>query len=282
MKKIRTVAELILPTEVMEGAGVRLKRCFANNEIPRFDPFLLLDNFHSDNPDDYRAGFPWHPHRGIETVTYMLQGSVEHGDSLGNRGIINGGDLQWMTAGEGILHQEMPMAPPGNDLWGLQLWVNLPRSHKMTTPRYRDISGAEIPLLSYSEGVEIRLISGTIDTAAGPASDLFVDVFYYDITIKKGRSLEIPVDERYNAFTFILEGSITIGSEKCRGETGAHLSGGSHFSAAADHDSRFLLIGGVPLHEPIAWGGPIVMNSDEELLHAFEELKNNKFIKDKK
>lgn len=282
MKEIRTVAAWIHPVEVIEGAGVRLKRCFANNEIPRFDPFLLLDNFHSANPDDYRTGFPWHPHRGIETITYMLTGSVEHDDSLKNRGIINGGDLQWMTAGEGILHQEMPVAPRGTDLWGLQLWVNLPRSHKMTAPRYQEITGADIPLLSYSEGVEIRLISGTIGTTKGPASDLFVDIMYYDIMIKEGRSLELPVDERYNAFTFILEGSIVIGGEECRSETGAHLSKGSHFTASAHHDCRFLLIGGIPLHEPIAWGGPIVMNSDEELLHAFEELKNNTFIKDKK
>jgi redox-sensitive bicupin YhaK (pirin superfamily) len=266
----------------IEGAGVNLKRALGPGETRTADPFLLLDDFHSEDPSDYVAGFPWHPHRGIETVTYMIRGVVEHGDSIGNKGAINSGDVQWMTAGSGILHQEMPQEYKGR-FQGFQLWVNLPASQKMMKPRYRDVRKDQIPSHSPEKGVDIKVIAGRSNGVEGPVKDLVVETEYLDVSLAPGRTLNHRVKKQNTALAYVFEGSARFSPES-RFEIGAEnvvvFGAGSEIEiqAGADH-ARFLLISGRPLKEPIAWGGPIVMNTQAELDLAFEELRTGKFIK---
>ncbi len=280
----RKIETILTSKPTIEGAGVHLKRAFGYNEVPLLDPFLLLDDFRSHNPEDYIAGFPWHPHRGIETVTYMLEGTVEHGDSMGNKGIIAAGDVQWMTAGSGIIHQEMPKGINGH-MGGFQLWVNLPSTHKMMEPRYREIKHEQIPEVSTDKGIELRVISGEVDGIKGPVKDLVVDTEYLDVTLAPNTEFEHNIKKGYRAFAYVIEGSGYFESGKSRSIANEHLvifkDGDNVKITADDKDLRFLLISGKPLGEPVAWHGPIVMNTQEELEVAFEEYRNGTFIKKK-
>jgi redox-sensitive bicupin YhaK (pirin superfamily) len=266
----------------LEGAGVRLKRAFGYYEVPLLDPFLLLDDFHSSNPDDYLAGFPWHPHRGIETVTYMLDGKVKHEDSIGNSGVINGGDLQWMTAGSGIIHSEMPHQQNGL-LWGFQLWVNLPSSSKMMMSRYREIKNEEIPEVILDQKVKMRIICGTVNGIDGPVRDITVDAEYLDVTVPSGTDFSHRVKKGYLAFAYVIEGEGWFGNRTDEPVEPEHLvifrNSEKVEMATKDNHIRFLLISGKPIGEPVAWRGPIVMNTQEELDTAFEEYRNGTFIK---
>ena len=273
----RTVKEILQATPTLEGAGVRLKRVFGYHQIPRFDPFLLLDHFGSQNPEDYMLGFPWHPHRGIETVTYMLTGDVEHGDSLGNKGVIRSGDVQWMTAGSGIIHQEMPQRYNGF-LQGFQLWVNLPAQQKMMTPRYRGLIKDDIPTIE-NHGATIKIIAGTIDGVHGPVQDLIVDVEYFDITIPAGKTFIRRTKKGYTTAIYIREGTGDVAHHTIEPQQCALLTDGDSVTLHAHDTLRLLFISGKPLHEPIAWGGPIVMNTQKQLDHAFQELDTGTFIK---
>lgn len=282
MKTIRKIKKTLQSKPTLEGAGVKLKRVFGYYEMPLLDPFLLLDNFGSDNPDDYIAGFPWHPHRGIETVTYMLSGEVEHGDSLGNKGTIYSGDVQWMTAGSGIVHQEMPKRFDGK-MRGFQLWVNLPKSHKMMEPRYRDVKSETIPEFSPNPNVKVKIIAGQINGTGGPVQDLVVDTEYFDIAVSPSSEFEVSTKKGYKAFAFVFEGSGYFDVEKNNLIKEDHLAifddGDSVKINTKDDPVRFLFVSGKPLNEPIAWRGPIVMNTDEELAVAFQEYRNGTFIK---
>jgi redox-sensitive bicupin YhaK (pirin superfamily) len=270
----------------MEGAGVRLKRAFGNEDAPMLDPFLLLDDFHSDNPDDYIAGFPWHPHRGIETVSYMLSGRVNHEDSIGNSGTIGPGDVQWMTAGSGIIHSEMPQRVEGV-LRGLQLWVNLPANHKMMLPRYQEIQSNQIPEKTLSSGVTVKVICGDVQGTQGPVRDIVVDPEYLDVTVPAGAVFEHEIKEGYTAFAYVLEGSGYFDAEEKQAAPSHHLvvfSDGKGIKVKPDNPSgyvRFLLVSGKPIGEPVAWYGPIVMNTQEELQTAFREYQEGMFIKHK-
>jgi len=281
-KKIeREVEEVLLSRPTLEGAGVRLRRAFGYHEVPKFDPFLMLDDFGSDDPDDYLAGFPWHPHRGIETVTYMLAGEVEHGDSIGNSGVIGSGDIQWMTAGSGIIHQEMPRRARGR-MRGFQLWVNLPKRDKMMTPRYRDVKSSTIPEVEPSPGVKVKVVSGNVAGVRGPVQDIVVDPEYLDVSIVPGVEFRhtIPSDHRVLAYVVDGSGRFAIGG-KGIGSGHAVLFGSGHevTIVAGDTGVRLLLVSGRPLNEPVAWGGPIVMNTQAELERAFEEYRHGTFIK---
>jgi redox-sensitive bicupin YhaK (pirin superfamily) len=258
----------------MEGAGVKLKRVFGPREIPRFDPFLLLDHFGSNNPQDYIKGFPWHPHRGIETVTYMIRGEVEHGDSLGNKGVIRSGDIQWMTAGSGIIHQEMPQ-PFDGDMMGFQLWVNLPRAQKMTEPRYRSITQHDV-FTTRKDDATIKIIAGTVENQKGPVSDLSVDVEYFDIQLNGHLTYSTS---KMIAFLYVYAGAVNLGDFKVPSQHSTVLDQTDHVQLTGN--ANFLLIAGNPLNEPISWGGPIVMNTQEELVTAFQELNDGTFIKGK-
>ena len=281
----RQVKELIEPQSVMEGAGVRLKRSIATRRLDYLDPFLLFDHFGSDDPADYVAGFPMHPHRGIETVTYMLAGTVRHEDSLGNVGSIRGGDIQWMTAGSGILHEEMPQETEER-LDGFQLWVNLPAKQKMTAPRYRDVSAANIPMVHRKGGVTIRIIAGAVDGIKGAVSGIFADPSYLDVSMSAGTSFEQPVQRGHNAFIYVFQGEAVVGTTD--GVPGVAV-GSPRLVVLGDGDSvrvetesqscRFLLVSGQPLHEPIARYGPFVMNTREEIEEALRELRNGTFVK---
>jgi hypothetical protein len=282
MGEPRKVLSIGKSRPTIEGAGVRLRRAFGYNEVPRFDPFLMLDDFHSDNPDDYLAGFPWHPHRGIETVTYMLGGRVEHGDSMGNKGVIGPGDLQWMTAGSGIVHQEMPQRTKGM-LAGFQLWVNLPAGQKMMDPRYRDIKASDPPVVRLGSGVEVKVIAGDIGGTKGPVRDIVVEPQYLDVTVPARKGFEHPVKKGHTAFAYVIEGegNFSAGAKDAIGPEHVLLFGdGDRVDiSAAKQPLRFLLVSGKPLGEPVAWGGPIVMNTQEELELAFEEYDNGTFLK---
>ena len=285
MGDIRKIAKVISTKPTIEGAGVHLKRAFGYNEAPQLDPFLLLDHFGSDNPDDYLAGFPWHPHRGIETVTYMLNGEVEHEDSIGNKGVIGAGDVQWMTAGSGIIHQEMPQRGKGL-LMGFQLWVNLPAAKKMTDPRYMEIKKPRIPEIELRKNVTARVISGKAAGVQGPVTDIFVDTIYLDVTVGPGTEFEYEPAPDYKAFAYVIAGSGYFDPERSQSVTGEHLviypKGRSVRIAAGSEPLRFLFIAGEPIDEPIAWRGPIVMNTEEEIKSAFEEYRNGTFIKSSK
>jgi redox-sensitive bicupin YhaK (pirin superfamily) len=270
-----------LPT--LEGAGVHLHRAFGYYELPHFDPFLLMDDFRNDQPAKYMKGFPWHPHRGIETITYMLEGEVEHGDSMGNKGIISSGDVQWMTAGSGIVHQEMPKKGVEGKMYGFQLWANLPASHKMMKPRYREIKSKDIPAVSLEKGIQIKVICGEINGVLGPAKDIVIDPEYLDITIPPGTEYYHPTKKGYTAFAYVIGGKGETGAEKSATVEDTWLvlynDGEQVRFAAGSEGMRVLFVSGKPLEEPIAWGGPIVMNTQEELDLAFEEFRSGKFIK---
>ncbi|MBD3870870.1 MAG: pirin family protein [Acidobacteria bacterium] len=282
MSQPRSVALLLTGNPTVEGAGVRLNRVFGYPEVPKFDPFLLLDDFGSDNPEDYLAGFPWHPHRGIETVTYMLSGEVEHGDSLGNEGVISTGDVQWMTAGSGIVHQEMPRRVEGR-LRGFQLWTNLPAASKMMEPRYRDVPADSIPEVSPHEGLKIKIIAGEVVGVRGPVQDVVVEPEYFDITLEPGADLEHPTPPGHTVFAYAVNGRGKVGPNGThtldRGQLALFTEGDSVLIRASDVPFRFLLVSGKPLGEPVAWSGPIVMNTREELATAFREYQDGTFIK---
>jgi redox-sensitive bicupin YhaK (pirin superfamily) len=284
MKSIRKIAKVLSSKPTIEGAGVRLRRVFGYNEAPQLDPFLLFDHFGSNNPDDYIAGFPWHPHRGIETVTYMLNGMVEHGDSIGNKGVIKAGDVQWMTAGNGIVHQEMPQRGDGS-LMGFQLWVNLPAEKKMMNPRYKEILRNDIPAVDLGGGVAVKVISGEIGGVRGPMADLIVDTIYLDIAAEPGAEFEYDLPEEHKAFAYVFEGEGYFDGNRSstihQGQLVIYQNGGAVRISTADEPMRCLFIGGEPLGEPIAWRGPIVMNTDAELELAFKEYRNGTFIKSK-
>lgn len=281
----RKVLRTIEPQTVWEGAGVKLKRSIATRELDYLDPFLLFDHFGSDDPKDYLAGFPLHPHRGIETVTYMLEGAVHHGDSLGNSGIIEGGDVQWMTAGGGIMHEEMPQ-PRDGKMAGFQLWVNLPARLKMTRPRYQEIASAQIPEIHRKDGARIRVIAGKVDAVHGAVTDIAADPIYLDVGIPADGSFTLPIERGHSAFAYIFEGEGTFGiTDQEPGETVAHpklvvLDDGDYVEIrSTTRPVRFLLVSGKPLHEPIARYGPFVMNTKEEIEQALRDLRNGTFVK---
>ena len=286
MDKIRKIKVSLKSRSTYEGAGVRLKRAFGYAD-PSLDPFLLLDDFHSDDPRDYIKGFPWHPHRGIETITYMLHGKVEHGDSLGNGGVIQKGEVQWMTAGSGIIHQEMPKKDKDDTLlWGFQLWANLPASHKMMDPRYRDLRKTDIPEISlYDDKVQIKIICGEINGTKGPVEDIITDPEYLDITISPNSEFVHPIKNGYSAFAYTIEGNgyFDDNKEELIGKETLviYREGDIIKISAVEERARFLLVSGKPLNEPVAWRGPIVMNTEEELSIAFDEYQNGTFIKHK-
>jgi redox-sensitive bicupin YhaK (pirin superfamily) len=284
MPTLRQVENIIRGIPTVDGAGVKLRRIFSYAETRRLDPFLLLDHFGSDNPEDYIAGFPWHPHRGIETVTYMLNGEVEHGDSIGNSGTISSGDVQWMTAGSGIIHQEMPKRVEGA-LSGFQLWINLPSYRKMMPPRYREVKQAKIPSVTVTPGVTVKTICGTIEGKRGPVQDLSVDVEFFDVTLAPRSRFLHSINHVNTACAYIFQGGGHFaGDDKRRVNSGSLvvLSDGDTIEAHTSQDPmRFIFLCGSPLAEPIAWRGPIVMNTDEELDTAFREYQDGTFIKSK-
>ncbi len=282
MTAIRSIQQIQRSRPTLEGAGVHLKRAFGPGDVPRFDPFLMLDDFHSQRPADYMAGFPWHPHRGIETVTYMISGEVEHGDSMDNKGLIRTGEVQWMTAGSGVIHQEMPRRQKGT-LWGLQLWVNLPASHKMMGPRYRDIRAADIPECRLDSGGVVKVVAGSFAGCSGPVRDLIGNPEYLDVTLPGGVDFPHAIRKGHTALAYVLggEGRFAPDQKKAIGSENLVLfTDGEMASITADKAGlRFLLISGRPLAEPVAWRGPIVMNTEEELDLAFSEYRNGTFIK---
>ena len=285
MSKIREVRVTLKSRPTMEGAGVRLKRAFGDVD-PTLDPFLLLDDFHSDSPNDYMAGFPWHPHRGIETITYMLHGRIEHGDSMKNSGIIGAGDVQWMTAGNGIIHQEMPKKNENDPyLAGFQLWANLPASHKMMDPRYRDITKDQIPEVVVNDKVKVKIICGEVNGVKGPVQDIITDPEYLDVSIEPNSKLKHSIVQSHNAFAYVIEGEAFFDPTNHEIVGAEHLviyrEGDEVIIQTKDKSVRFLLISGKPIGEPVAWRGPIVMNTEEELRIAFNEYNKGTFIKHK-
>ncbi len=298
---IRPVKSIVTSKPTIEGAGVKLNRAFGFGNTSEFDPFLLLDDFRNDRPDDYRAGFPWHPHRGIETITYVLAGTVEHGDSLGNRGNLDAGDVQWMTAGRGILHQEMPQGDTAGRMHGFQLWANLPSSLKMTAPRYQDVKAAEIPEVVDDDGSRVRVVCGEFWGRRGPIEGVAADPRYLDIAVPPGKRKTFKVEVERHAFAYVFEGSGTfrdasapfgVLTEKTDGinefvvreQTGNRslvlFDRGDEVTVRAGEDGiRFLLVSGKPIEEPVAWHGPIVMNTQAELQQAFAELRGGTFIR---
>lgn len=279
----RKVSKVLHSVPTLEGAGVHLKRAFGYYQVPLFDPFLLLDDFHSDNPADYVAGFPWHPHRGIETITYILEGMVEHGDSMGNKGVIGDGDVQWMTAGSGVIHQEMPQRTASGRMWGFQLWANLPVRQKMMAPRYRELKAAEIPQVLLENGTTVRIVSGEVAGVCGPVREIVIDPLFVDVTVPPGEEFVLAVKEGYTLFVYLLAGSASfdVTDQLYAPETlllFEHAGTELRVEARAQ-GVRFLLCSGQPLNEPIAWKGPIVMNSDAELRTAFSEYQQGTFVK---
>jgi quercetin 2,3-dioxygenase len=297
---LRPVREIRQSQPTLEGAGVHLRRAFGFGNTSEFDPFLLLDDFRNDNPEAYLAGFPWHPHRGIETITYVLAGTVEHGDSLGNRGSMGAGDVQWMTAGSGILHQEMPKGDQQGRMHGFQLWSNLPSSLKMTAPRYQDITAAEIPEVTDDDGTRVRVVVGDFWGKMGPVEGVAADPRYLDVSVPPGQRKRLAIDRTLNAFAYVFAGSGTFrDASEPRGvlteevgvdapprleETGNRSlvlfdRGDEIVVQAGDEGIRFLLVSGKPLEEPVAWRGPIVMNTQEQLQQAYSELRAGTFIR---
>jgi len=298
---IRPVKSIVTAKPTIEGAGVKLRRAFGFGDTEAYDPFLLLDDFRNDRPDDYRAGFPWHPHRGIETITYVLAGSVEHGDSLGNRGSLGAGDVQWMTAGRGILHQEMPQGDDRGRMHGFQLWANLPSSLKMTEPRYQDVKASQIPEIVDDDGTRVRVVCGDFWGRRGPIEGVAAEPRYLDVAVPPGKRKTLAVEVERHAFAYVFEGSgnfraasapFGVLTEKTDGvnetlvreQTGNRSlvlfdSGDEVTVQAGDQGVRFLLVSGKPIEEPVAWHGPIVMNTTVELQQAFNELRNGTFIR---
>jgi len=297
---IRPVKRAIHSQPAIEGAGVHLRRAFGFGATEDFDPFLLLDDFRNERPADYLAGFPWHPHRGIETITYVLAGTVEHGDSLGNSGAIASGDVQWMTAGSGIVHQEMPQGDADGRMHGFQLWANLPSSLKMTPPRYQEVQSEEIPEVTDDDGTRVRVICGTMWGKKGPVDGIATDPSYLDISIPPGKRKSLPVETQLHAFAYVFDGGgkfrgasepMAAPTEGVGGNAPAPATevdnrmlvlfdrGDEVTVEAGERGMRFLLVSGKPLEEPVAWRGPIVMNTQEELRQAFEEYRNGTFLK---
>ncbi len=296
---LRPIKQLVRAEPTMEGAGVHLRRAFGFGKTSDFDPFLLLDDFRNDRPEHYRAGFPWHPHRGIETITYVLAGTVEHGDSLGNSGAIKAGDVQWMTAGSGIIHQEMPKGDPAGRMHGFQLWANLPASLKMTTPRYQEVGATDIPVVTDDDGTQVRIVCGSFWGKSGPVDGIAADPIYLDVSVPPGKRKVLPVETTRHAFAYIFEGSGRfgnasdpaaartegVGAETAPGTQADNRSlvlfdRGDEITVEAGEDGiRFLLVSGKPLEEPVAWRGPIVMNTQEQLREAFAELNAGTFLK---
>ena len=280
MKDDRKIKTMLTRQPAIEGAGVHLYRVFGYTESPLFDPFLMLDDFRSDRPADYLKGFPWHPHRGIETITYVLKGDVEHGDSLGNSGVISSGDVQWMTAGSGIIHQEMPKGDEQGAMHGFQLWANLPAAQKMTTPKYRDITADQIPRVEIQNGIRITVIAGTIGGAKGPMDDIVIDPEYFDCLVPAGQTFTHGIDPTYTAFIYVIGGNGETDGTGIENGTLVLFDQGEQLSIkAVDEPLRFLLLTGKPLGEPVAWQGPIVMNTQAELATAFQEYRDGSFIK---
>jgi redox-sensitive bicupin YhaK (pirin superfamily) len=275
----RQIQNILNRRLTLEGAGVKLKRVLGNDGDSTLDPFLLLDHFGSGNPQDYIKGFPWHPHRGMETVTYMWTGEVEHGDSMGNKGVIKSGDIQWMTAGSGIIHQEMPQKYDGL-LQGFQLWVNLPAKKKMVDPKYRGIVKEQIPTVQ-KDGVKIKVIAGKVDGTQGPVRDLAIDIEYFDVKLASGKTFEHTTTKKDTVFAYIVEGSIEVHGKTITQGQCIVFGEGDFAKISSKNISRFLFVSGEPLNEPVAWRGPIVMNTQEELDKAFEELDAGTFIKTK-
>jgi redox-sensitive bicupin YhaK (pirin superfamily) len=297
---LRPIRQIIQPTATIEGAGVKLQRAFGFGKSQPFDPFLLLDDFRNDNPADYLAGFPWHPHRGIETITYVLAGSVEHGDSLGNKGKMRAGDVQWMTAGSGILHQEMPKGDSEGRMHGFQLWANLPSALKMTDPRYQDIPSAAIPEVTDDDLTRVRIIAGEFWGKQGPVDHVAADPSYLDVSVPPLRRKRLKVETTRNAFAYVFQGSgrfrdasrpRAVLTEPAADPLAAAKYDVTNHSLvlfdrgdeivveAGPEGIRFLLVSGKPLEEPVAWYGPIVMNTQQELRQAIEELQSGTFIK---
>ena len=298
---IRPVKRVAQSKPTLEGAGVRLRRAFGFGDTSEYDPFLLFDDFRNDNPAEYLAGFPWHPHRGIETITYVLAGTVEHGDSLGNRGSLGAGDVQWMTAGSGILHQEMPQGDPRGRMHGFQLWANLPSSLKMTAPRYQDVAGKDVPEAVDDDGTRVRVVCGSFWGKTGPVDGVAADPRYLDVSIPPGvrKRLAVELDRHAFAYVFAGDGRFRDASEPRAVRTDV-IGGNAESTAdsignrslvlfdtgdevivqAGDAGIRFLLVSGKPIEEPVAWHGPIVMNTRAELQLAFDELSRGTFIKD--
>lgn len=265
---------------VTEGAGVRLRRIFGFNETPLFDPFLMLDDFRSDSLEEFIKGFPWHPHRGIETITYVLKGDVEHGDSMSNRGTISSGDVQWMTAGSGIIHQEMPKGDGQGSMHGFQLWANLPASQKMMEPRYRDIVSADIPTVNLKCGTSIKVISGSVEGVIGPVSDIVIDPEYLDCTVQAKTEFIHKTKKGYTVFLYVIAGVGRVNDIEVVNQTLVLFGDGDEIAVSGgDSSLRLLLLSGKPLNEPVAWQGPIVMNTRKELDLAFRELQEETFIK---
>jgi len=284
MNRICKLRRISQGRPVIEGAGVHLKRAFGHDEAPGFDPFLLLDDFRSDHPELYLKGFPWHPHRGIETITYMLDGVVAHGDSLGNTGTIGAGDVQWMTAGSGIIHQEMPKGDASGKMGGFQLWANLPASHKMMGPRYREIRRAQIPEVIRDEGVRVKVVCGRVGEVQGPVTGIVTDPQYLDVIVPPRKQWRHAVPGGYTVIAYVVQGRGGFGRDM-----GSPLLQDGHLVAFGDGEIiaahageeafRFLLVAGKPIGEAVAWRGPIVMNTEEELEVAFQEYRDGTFIK---
>lgn len=299
--KQRTIKKIWKGQPVIEGAGVHLKRVFGFHDVRLLDPFLLFDDFRSENPEEFKAGFPWHPHRGIETITYVLDGDVEHGDSMGNKGDISSGDVQWMTAGSGIIHQEMPKGNAKGQMFGFQLWANLPAQAKMTNPRYRGFKRDQIPCVITPEGAKVHVICGEINGVVGPVTDVVIDPEYYDVELPKGKTFIHQVKAGHTVFAYVIDGEAYFDAArvplthetsginyfdmqaKCACGDGTlvlYENDGTDIVVTADkHSVRFLLVSGKPLNEPIAWYGPIVMNTQEQLRTAFQEYHDGTFIK---
>ena len=276
----RQIKKILNRRPTLEGAGVKLNRVLGSDDESTLDPFLLLDHFGSDKPEDYIKGFPWHPHRGMETVTYMWTGEVEHGDSMGNKGVIKSGEVQWMTAGSGIIHQEMPLKYNGF-MQGFQLWVNLPAKKKMIDPKYRGVEKKQIPTVQ-NNGAKVKVIAGVVEDTKGPVEDLAVDVEYFDVELAAGKSFEHLVPKNNTVFAYVVEGSLEIAGQQIFQGQCAVLGEGDIVRVNSLKGSRFLFVSGTPLGEPVAWGGPIVMNTEEELEEAFKELESGTFIKPKR
>ncbi|MCU0605701.1 MAG: pirin family protein [Desulfobacterales bacterium] len=283
MTQTRTIRKTLKSQPTVEGAGVHLRRAFGFDEVPLFDPFLMLDDFRGDQPEQYAKGFPWHPHRGIETITYMLHGEVEHGDSLGNKGVIHPGDVQWMTAGSGIIHQEMPRGDAQGRMGGFQLWANLPARQKMIDPRYRDVKAAQIPVIDLQNGIQVRVICGDVDGVSGPVRDIVIDPQYLDVAVPPGARFVQAVKRGHTAFAYVFDGAGLFDDRQEKTLAGGHLilfaDGDRVAVTTRDEPVRFLLISGKPIGEPVAWRGPIVMNTQAELKTAFEDYRNGTFIK---
>ncbi len=299
---IRPVKKTVDAKPTMEGAGVKLHRAFGFHEPRELDPFLLFDDFRNEREEDYIQGFPWHPHRGIETITYVLSGTVEHGDSLGNTGTLGAGDVQWMTAGSGIMHQEMPKGNADGQMHGFQLWANLPASMKMTSPRYQDVEASDIPTIVDDDGTSVRVVVGDFWGKKGPVDGIAADPQYLDISVPAGVRKTFKVDTYRNTFAYVFAGSgsfrdasnpVGVLTEKELGGEEVHIrdmsgdrtlvyfdTGDEVVVQAGDEGVRFLLISGKPLQEPVAWHGPIVMNTRQELIQAIDELRNGNFIKE--